>query len=67
MAMACWRASVDDLGLDLGDGGPALLDFRFADDILIFGNKLPSRRYIVGQTCGNFGGSGPSVECRKKI
>ena len=31
--------SVDDLGLDLGDGGPALLDFRFADDILTFGTS----------------------------
>ena len=30
-----------------------------------FWNKLPGRRYIVGQTCGKFGGSGPSVECRK--
>ena len=39
MAMACWRASVDDVGLDLGDGGPALLDFRFADDILISGTS----------------------------
>ena len=39
MAMACWRASVEDLGLDLRDGGPALLDFRFADDIWIFGTS----------------------------
>ena len=39
MVMACWRASVEDLGLDLCDGGPALLDFKFADDILIFGTS----------------------------
>ena len=36
MAMACWRASVEDLGLDLRDVEPALLDFRFADEILMF-------------------------------
>ena len=35
MAMACWCASVEDLGLDLRDGGPALLDFRFANDIFL--------------------------------
>ena len=33
MAMACWRSSVENLGLDLCNGGPALLDIRFADDI----------------------------------
>ena len=44
MAMACWRASVENLGLDLRDGGPALLDFRFADDILIFGTSY----HVIG-------------------
>ena len=44
MAMACWRASVEDLGLDLRAGGPALLDFRFADDILIFGTSY----HVIG-------------------
>ena len=44
MAMACWRASVEDLGLDLRDGGPALLDFRCADDILIFGTSY----HVIG-------------------
>ena len=44
MAMACWRASVEHLGLDLRDGGPALLDFRFADDILIFGTSY----HVIG-------------------
>ena len=27
-----WTRSVEDLRLELRDGGPALLDFRFADD-----------------------------------
>ena len=47
MAMACWRASVEELGLDLRYGGPALLDFRFADDI-DFWNQLPCHRRTVG-------------------
>ena len=34
--MGVWRGTVGRLGLDLGDGGPTLLDLRFADDILIF-------------------------------
>ena len=36
MAMGMWRRALGRLGLDLGDGGPTLLDLRFADDILIF-------------------------------
>ena len=36
MAMGMWRGRVSRLGLDLGDGGPTLLDVRFADDISIF-------------------------------
>ena len=55
MAMACWRASVEDLGLDLRrDGGPALLDVRFADDIKFLETntrrKKTCRRHIVGQS-----------------
>ena len=34
--MGMWRRTVGRFGLDLGDGGPTLLDLRFADDILIF-------------------------------
>ena len=37
IAFARWPASVEDSGLDLCDGGPALFDFRFAEDILVFG------------------------------
>ena len=31
-----WRRDVPLKGFDLGDGQPALLDLRFADDILLF-------------------------------
>ena len=36
MAMASWRAENPSGGFDLGDGRRALLDLRFADDILLF-------------------------------
>ena len=35
-AMREWRAEVGNVGFNLMDGGPNLLDVRFADDILIF-------------------------------
>ena len=35
-AMREWRAEVGNMGFNLMDGGPNLLDLRFADDILIF-------------------------------
>ena len=35
-AMREWRAEVGNMGFNLMDGGPDLLDLRFADDILIF-------------------------------
>ena len=35
-AMKNWRRDASSKGFDLGDGQPALLDLRFADDILLF-------------------------------
>ena len=35
-AMQGWRRDAPLKGFDLGDGQPALLDLRFADDIVIF-------------------------------
>ena len=66
MAMACWRASVEDLGLDLGDGGQALLDFRFADDILIFGTSYQVVGTLLDKLVENLAAVGLPVECRKK-
>ena len=34
-----WKRDVPLKGFDLGDGQPALLDLRFADDILLFGKS----------------------------
>ena len=35
-AMRTWKLKVGDLGFDLLDGMPHLIDLRFADDILFF-------------------------------
>ena len=35
-AMKSWRRDASLKGFDLGDGQPALLDLRFADDIILF-------------------------------
>ena len=60
MAMACWRASVEYLGLDLRrDGGPALLDVRCADDMKIWKQIPGEKKHVVGTLldkvfeCGN--------------
>ena len=37
--MGRWRSQVEHLGLNLGDGMSHLLDLRFADDILLFGES----------------------------
>ena len=44
-AIRKWRHAVGQAGIDLMDGGPNLLDLRFADDILIFARS----RHELGQ------------------
>ena len=61
MAMACWRASVDDLGL-----GPALLDFRFADDILIFGTSYQVVGTLLDKLVENLAAVGLQLNAGKK-
>ena len=41
------RCDVSNNGLDLGDGGPPLLDLRFADDILLFAGSVEQFGYIM--------------------
>ena len=43
--MRKWRHAVGQAGIDLMDGGPNLLDLRFADDIIIFARS----RHELGQ------------------
>ena len=65
MAIACWRASVEDLGLDLGDGGQALLDFRFADDILIFGTSYQVVGTLLDKLVENLAAVGLQLNAEK--
>ena len=46
-AMRSWRASVGQVGFDLGDGLPRLLDLRLADDILLFCRSAQEARATV--------------------
>ena len=45
LAMRKWRHAVGQAGIDLMDGGPHLIDLRFADDILFFARS----RHELGQ------------------
>ena len=65
MAMACWHASVEDLGLDLRHGGPALFDFRFADDILIFGTSYHVIRALLDKLVENLAAVGLQLNVDK--
>ena len=60
LACFCWRFGVGPRWWWAGS-----VRFQVCRWHINFWNKLPGRRYIVGQTCGKFGGSGPSIECRK--
>lgn len=37
------------MGLDLGDGGPALLDLRFAEDIMVFATSEVDAGVLLGE------------------
>ena len=45
--MRKWRHAVGQAGIDLMDGGPNLLDLRFADDILIFAQSRQERAQLI--------------------
>ena len=46
-AMRKWRMKVGDLGFDLSDGMPHLIDPRFADDILLFARSAMEVRKLL--------------------
>ena len=48
-ALAIWRQSVESLGLDFGDGFPALLDLRFADDLLLFAKSARDAAVLLDE------------------
>ena len=46
-AMRKWRHAVGQAGIDLMDGGPNLLNLRFADDILIFARSRQEAGHLI--------------------
>ena len=45
--MRKWRMKVGDLGFDLSDGMPPLIDLRFAEDILLFARSAMEVRKLL--------------------
>ena len=55
LAMEDWRCDVSNNGLDLGDGGPPLLDLRFAVRILLFAGSAEQLGYMLDKLVTSLG------------
>jgi len=53
VALGCWRRKVGNAGVDFQDGMRALLDLRFADDILLFAKTFEETTFLLDElvTC----------------
>ena len=60
-----WRCDVSHNGLDLGDGGPPLLDLRFADDILLFAESAEQLGYMLDKLVTSLGKVGLKLNAAK--
>ena len=67
MAMASWRAENPSGGFDLGDGRRALLDLRFADDILLFAKSLSELASLLDSLILSFSRVGLQLKALKTI
>ena len=56
---------VSNNGLDLGDGGPPLLDLRFADDILSFAGSAEQLGYMLDKLVTSLGKVGLKLNAAK--
>ena len=65
LAMEDWRCDVSNNGLDLGDGGPPLLDLRFADDILLFAGSAEQLGYMLDKLVTLLGKVGLKLNAAK--
>ena len=65
LAMEDWRCDVSNNGLDLGDGGPPLLDLRFADDILLFAGPAEQLGYMLDKLVTSLGKVGLKLNAAK--
>lgn len=67
MAMASWRAENPSGGFDLGDGRRALLDLRFADDILLFAKSSSELASLLDSLILSFSRVGLQLKALKTI
>ena len=65
LAMHEWRSDVSHNGLELGDGGPPLLDLRFADDILSFAGSAEQLGYMLDKLVTSLGEVGLKLNAAK--
>ena len=63
--MEDWRCDVSNNGLDLGDGGPPLLDLRFGDDILLFAGSAEQFGYMPDKLVTSLGNVGLKLNAAK--
>ena len=66
-AMRSWRASVGQVGFDLGDGLPRLLDLRLADDILLFCRSAQETRATVDSVVWHLANVGLILNAEKAV
>ena len=65
LAMEEWRCDVSQNGLDLGNGGPPLLDPRFANDILLFARSAEQLGYMLDKLVTSLGNVGLKLNAAK--
>ena len=49
IALGCWRRKVGNAGIDFEDGMHTLLDFRFAEDILLFARTFAETKLLLDE------------------
>ena len=65
LQLAMQESDVSHNGLDLGDGGPPLLDLRFADDILLFAGSAERLGYMLDKLVTSPGKVGLKLNAAK--
>ena len=64
-AIASWRAKVETYGLNLHDGMKALLDLRFADDLLVFATSRDDTIRLLEELVTSLGQVGLKLNTSK--
>ena len=64
-AMSSWRAKVETYGLNLHDGMKALLDLRFADDLLVFATSRDDTIRLLEELVTSLGQVGLKLNTSK--